>query len=149
MPETKRSRSSGLDRRRLLQAGVALATAGVSRPALAAVSEPDRILLGRILTFDGNDSIAEALAIKDGTIIGSGARADVMALRGPSTRVHDLGARTVMPGFNDVHAHLEREGLKLEWPSLAGLHDRGSDRPDRGPRAAGHARRVDRHDADR
>ncbi len=39
-------------------------------------------------------------------IVAVGANADVAALVGPRTRVLDLGGRTVVPGFDDSHAHL-------------------------------------------
>ena len=34
-----------------------------------------------------------------------------MGLRGPQTRVIDLGGATVLPGFNDAHAHVVYYGL--------------------------------------
>jgi hypothetical protein len=36
------------------------------------------------------------------------------------TRVLDLGGATVVPGLVDAHAHMDREGLKAIYPSLAG-----------------------------
>ncbi len=54
----------------------ALTAAGESRLTRAALSGPaDHILPGRILTFDSNDSVAEAFAVEDGMIVGTGARA--------------------------------------------------------------------------
>ena len=39
---------------------------------------------------------------------------------GPGVAERDLGGRTVIPGLIDAHAHLDREGLKDIFPSLAG-----------------------------
>ena len=41
-------------------------------------------------------------------------------LIGPDTVTVDLDGRTVIPGLIDGHAHLDREGLKYLYPSLAG-----------------------------
>lgn len=69
---------------------------------------------------------AEAIAIKDGLVLGVGSTREVMQLAGPDTRVIELAGRTVIPGINDSHTHLIRGGLhynlELRWdgvPSLA------------------------------
>ena len=49
---------------------------------------------------------AQALAIRGGRILAVGSNEEVQALVGPGTRVRDLGGRTVVPGFDDSHAHL-------------------------------------------
>jgi len=68
-----------------------------------------------VITFDPDRPRARALAVKDGRILATG---DDFA-PGPGTRVIEAGGATVIPGFNDVHAHMEREGLKQQRPSLA------------------------------
>jgi predicted amidohydrolase YtcJ len=84
----------------LLLAGVAAAHA---QPA-------DTILLnGKIVRFDAPP--AEALAVRGETIAAVGASGDIRALAGPSTRVIDLGGRTVIPGLIDSHIHAIRAGL--------------------------------------
>src|SRR5579862_693401 len=60
---------------------------------------------GRIVTVDSNFSIAQALAIKDGKLIAVGPNAEALALRGPNTKVLDLGGKTVIPGLQDSHIH--------------------------------------------
>lgn len=45
--------------------------------------------------------------------------------RGPRTRWVDLRGATVIPGLVDVHAHLDREGLKYLSPSLAACRSVG------------------------
>ena len=47
--------------------------------------------------------------------------ADVMRLRGPRTRVVDLHGATVLPGFNDAHAHIVYYGLTRFGADLAGV----------------------------
>ena len=41
-----------------------------------------------------------------------------MALVGRGTTVVDLQGKTLIPGIIDVHAHMDREGLKGILPSL-------------------------------
>jgi predicted amidohydrolase YtcJ len=50
---------------------------------------------------------AEALAVKDATILAVGSRAEIDKFhKGNTTRVVDLGGKTLMPGFIDGHAHV-------------------------------------------
>lgn len=61
---------------------------------------------GRILTIDSANSLAEALAVKDGRIEAVGQAAVVRKLKGPATRVIDLRGKTLLPGFIDGHSHI-------------------------------------------
>ena len=74
---------------------------------------------GEILTFDRRVPRAEALAIAGDRIIAIGADRQLQRLRGPKTRYVDLRGATVIPGLIDAHAHMDREGLKFLYPSLA------------------------------
>ncbi|MSR03136.1 MAG: amidohydrolase [Gemmatimonadetes bacterium] len=58
---------------------------------------------------------AEALLIKGERIIRVGSTADLKAAAGPATRSIDLGGRTVVPGFNDAHDHINpaRPGVEF------------------------------------
>ena len=67
---------------------------------------------GRVVTLDQSSHIAEALALRDGRIVAVGSSAEVSRDEGPATRSVDLAGRTVVPGFFDAHAHMDREGLK-------------------------------------
>jgi predicted amidohydrolase YtcJ len=80
---------------------------------------------GAILTQDPSQRTAQALAVKGERILAVGAADDIASLRGPQTRSFDLGGRTVVPGIIDAHAHMEREGLKGQRLSLAGLRSVG------------------------
>jgi predicted amidohydrolase YtcJ len=59
------------------------------------------------------------LAIAGGKVLACGGR-DVMALRGPKTRVVDLAGGAVLPGFNDAHAHVVYYGLTRFAADLSG-----------------------------
>jgi predicted amidohydrolase YtcJ len=66
------------------------------------VKYPELVLLnGKVLTVDNAFTVAEAVAVRDGKILSVGTTADVRRLVGPSTRVIDVGGRTVVPGFID------------------------------------------------
>jgi predicted amidohydrolase YtcJ len=84
------------------------------------VQTADTILTGNVLVLDRAGSTAEAVAIVDGRILLAGRRDKVVELRGPDTKVHDFGSNTLIPGFNDTHAHSDSLGLKTIRPSLEG-----------------------------
>ena len=65
---------------------------------------------GKIITVDGNETIAEAVAVKYGRIIAVGSDKKIDAYVGSSTKVIDLKKRTVIPGLMDSHSHIAREG---------------------------------------
>src|ERR1043165_3627648 len=76
----------------------------------ASAQAPDTVLLnGKIVTYDSPP--AQALAVRDGRIAAIGSAAGIRATAGPSTRVIDLGGRTVIPGLTDSHIHAIRAGL--------------------------------------
>ena len=80
--------------------------------ARAQAPTADTVLLnGKIVTLDAASSVAEALAIRGGKILGAGANADMLKLADPRTRRIDLGGRTVVPGLMDSHIHALRAGL--------------------------------------
>ena len=81
---------------------------------------------GRITTLSKNNPEVSAVAVKDGRFLAVGSEAEVMAFREAGTRVVDLRGHRVIPGLNDSHIHVIREGLnynmELRWdgaPSLA------------------------------
>jgi predicted amidohydrolase YtcJ len=59
------------------------------------------------------------LAIAGGRVLACGGN-EVMGLRGPRTRVIDLGGASVLPGFNDAHAHVVYYGLTRFGADLGG-----------------------------
>jgi len=72
-----------------------------------------------VATMDPAHPAAEAFAIAGGRIAAVGTNSEMRALSGPQTTVHDMEGRTVVPGFIDTHAHMDREGLRRWYPSLA------------------------------
>jgi len=67
---------------------------------------------GRIRTFDSEDTVVAALAIRGGRIVATGAAAEALAGR----EVVDLDGRTAVPGINDAHLHAAWLGAR--WPHL-------------------------------
>ena len=85
------------------------------------MTRPDLILLGgRVLTLDSALRVEEAVALAGDRITAVGTSANMRRLAGADTRILELHGRTVIPGLVDAHAHMDREGLKLRYPSLAG-----------------------------
>ena len=74
---------------------------------------------GDILTMNDATRSAAALAVKDGRILAVGAEADVLAKRGPSTRMVDLGGRTMLPGFVDGHSHFINAVRMSTWANVS------------------------------
>jgi predicted amidohydrolase YtcJ len=67
---------------------------------------PDRVFLnGKIITVDSENSIVEAIAVKDGIILATGTTEEIKSLLGEKTRIIELDGKTVLPGFIDTHSH--------------------------------------------
>lgn len=88
----------------------------LSTEILPAQSPPADLLLihGHILTLDAKDSVAEAIAIRRGTIVKVGTDAEVTEFAGhaPGTRIIDLHRHTATPGLIDTHAHIADGGVE-------------------------------------
>ncbi len=89
-----------------------------SQPGVCAPGEvgsalpPDLVLFrGTILTVDGNDSTAQALAVRGGKIVAIGTNKEILRLAGNRTRRIDLNGRTATPGLIDSHAHIADGGI--------------------------------------
>ena len=66
----------------------------------------DRVLInGKIITVDRSDSIAEAVAVKDGKFLAVGSTTEIIRTVGERTEVLDLKNKTVLPGIIDSHTH--------------------------------------------
>lgn len=85
---------------------------------------------GRVVTVDADSRITEALAVRDGTIVGVGTDEEVLTLAGENTRVVDLDGGTVIPGINDSHCHAVSYGLArppltldLNYPNVRSIAD--------------------------
>jgi len=71
------------------------------------------VLNGRIVTMDKQMSVVEAIAISGARILALGPIEDIKRFIEPSTRVVDLGGKTVLPGFIDAHYHLQLASCTL------------------------------------
>jgi len=102
-----------------LVASYLLSTFLLFTSCFAADAVADRVFRnGRVFTADAHNSIAEAVAIRQGRIVYVGSDAGVASLIGPSTKVTDLAGGFLMPGLVDGHMHPLEAGLKLQKCSL-------------------------------
>ena len=60
---------------------------------------------GFIYTVNGQRTVAEAIAIKDGKFIYVGSNSEINKYVGKETKIIDLDKRMVLPGFFDSHCH--------------------------------------------
>jgi len=93
--------------------------------ALHAALSADLLLInGRVLTMDAHDTVAQAVAVKDGKIVAVGATTQIESLAGPSTQVIDVEGRTAMPGLTDCHVHLASDSSRaVESVECRDLYD--------------------------
>ena len=78
----------------------------------SATGPADMILVnGKIITVDTKDTIAQALAVKDGVIQAVGASEEIRARAGAAAKVVDLKGKAVTPGLIDPHNHLQVLGM--------------------------------------
>ena len=98
--------------------------------AIANTPFADRVLInGNILTVDAKDSVAEAVAIRDGRIMAVGTTTEIEALAGPGTDRIDLNGLTATPGLLDSHVHFSYGGLikltqaDLSFPQVKNIED--------------------------
>ena len=90
----------------------ALSTNQSSKLQITPDQEADTLLFnGKVFTVDARDTLAQAVAIKDGVIQAVGNDADLMAFAGAVTQKVDLGGKAVTPGLIDPHVHFRIIGL--------------------------------------
>lgn len=102
-----------------LVTGALLAACG-ERPPFADVVFTN----GAVLTMDSANPLARAVAIRGGRIVYVGSDEGAQPLIGTSTRVLDLGGKTLMPGFQDAHVHPISSGLDLAGCEVSDLESR-------------------------
>jgi predicted amidohydrolase YtcJ len=88
-----------------------------------AASEKDQVAdtiyhNGPIVTMVKDGHRVEALAVKAGKILNVGSKSDVMAAKGPQTKVVDLKGHCLMPGFIDPHSHVVLQSVKFATVNL-------------------------------
>jgi hypothetical protein len=124
-----------LDRRTFLKLGTAASLSlSLGRKNLPAKAQTDTsstadliVMNGHIATQDDRRSFVSAVAIKEGRFLAVGTDKEMMAYKGDTTQVINVGGRTVIPGLNDSHLHLIRGGLnynlELRWDGVPSLAD--------------------------
>ncbi len=93
----------------------------LSAPADA--DEPPDLIVrsGRIWTGDSDRPWAEAVAVRDGAIVAVGDADEVLAMKGPGTKVVDRPEGFATPGLIDAHGHLSSLGGTVDQLDLRGL----------------------------
>jgi predicted amidohydrolase YtcJ len=101
---------------------VAMAIAALTGATASAGTVVADVILhgGVVVTLDPAHPVAQAVALRDDRIVAVGSNQRVLRMRGRGTKLVDLRGRTVLPGFNDAHAHWigDRDG-----PSLGSAED--------------------------
>ena len=75
---------------------------------------------GTIFTVDAQDSVAQALAIKNGKIVYVGNNSGAASWKDGTTRTVDLKGKMVLPGFVDSHSHVYLRTEAMFWVNLNG-----------------------------
>jgi predicted amidohydrolase YtcJ len=88
--------------------------AGMPPPRVATITADRIIFNGKIITVDSANSIAGAVAVKDGLILAVGSWKEIARYKDGSTRMEDLQGKTMIPGIVDGHSHLMFQGLMLK-----------------------------------
>lgn len=97
---------------------------------------------GVVLTMDEEDTVCQAVAVKNNKIIAVGDDLFVNSYGGPGTEVIDLNGRTLMPGFIDAHMHLGMRGQNAaviidcnsdDVPTIDGIMAKIKEAADRAP----------------
>jgi predicted amidohydrolase YtcJ len=107
----------------------AILAAGFAAPcALTPTCAADLIVTNaKIATMAREGEFAQAVAIDGGKITAVGSTAQILKHKTRDTRVIDAGGRTVIPGLNDSHLHIIREGLnynaELRWDGVRSLQE--------------------------
>src|SRR5579883_1304027 len=82
---------------------------------LSAQNSADLVLInGKVLTVDAKDSIAQAIAVRDGKILATGSSNTILSRAMPGARIIDLHGLTVTPGLIDSHAHFTETNTLYE-----------------------------------
>lgn len=106
---------------------LAACVAGCPRRAPDTAESPSSTtvyLAHRVRTLDPERPLAEALAVRNGKVLATGSRDEVLAAAGADARVVDLGQATVVPGLTDAHGHLAGLGRSLSAVILVGASSR-------------------------
>ena len=81
---------------------------------------------GKIATMQKSGEFVQALAVKSGIILGTGTSKNILeSYKATTTQTIDAKGKTIIPGLNDSHIHVIREGLnynaELRWDGVKTL----------------------------
>lgn len=83
---------------------------------------PDIIFVGAtVLTVDENNTVVEAVAVKDGIIVHTGERTQLLAATDSNTQIIDLKGKTLVPGFIAAHEHPTLSAVFANTVDLSGF----------------------------
>jgi len=94
--------------------------AGCSRNTPGAAKGTTVYVARRVRTLDAAHPVVQALAVREGKVLATGSRDEVLAAAGADARVVDLGDATIVPGLTDSHGHLAGLGQGLVTVDLTG-----------------------------
>lgn len=105
---------------------VALTVVVIALLHITLARETQAYINGKILTMDSRNSIAEAIAVRDGRIIAVGTNEEIEKSVNGAAIIHDLNGKTMMPGIIDAHGHFPGTGLyafgvDLNSPPIGGV----------------------------
>jgi len=69
---------------------------------------------GSIITMNMQNSVVEAMAVRQGRIVGVGNTDEISRRYGRGASVVDLKGKTVVPGFVDAHSHFPASGAFIQ-----------------------------------
>ncbi len=92
---------------------------GVSACTHQSQTPADTVLIhAGIYTVNTEEPRAQAIAIREGTIVAVGSDKEIAAYQGASTKIIDAKGHMVLPGFVDAHVHILAGASQLEQVSL-------------------------------
>jgi len=111
------------------RAGVVLISAAAAsfiagRALQSQAPAPDLVIVNaKVYTVDRAFSTAEAVAIANGRFTAVGSTGQIRKLAGPSTKVMDVGGKTIVPGLQDDHLHNAGGGPGVDLSRARTLQD--------------------------
>lgn len=100
-------------------AAVALVLTGCAHVAQPDGARPTVVFVAKtIRTMNPKQPIAQALAMRGGTLLAVGTRDEVLAAAGPDAIVEEFPRSTIVPGLVDSHVHLASLGRALSVVAL-------------------------------
>ncbi len=95
------------------RASLVLVALGLVLAGVAAGATEQLIVNAKVYTASALHPYAEAVALRDGTIVAVGSRAEATRAVASSAEVIDAGGRTLLPGLIDSHVHAALAGGAL------------------------------------